>query len=257
MQLTPHTAATHKGRRPYQEDRFFSISLPQGFAMGVFDGHGGFRVSQMASELTPKLLTAALDAGKPIPEALKDVFEKLNAATAGNYDGSTASIVFIPTSADVAHVAVIGDSPVIIRQADGTIWHAPDHNVRSNPAEAKAAEGRGGYIHDGYLCATFDGIGLQMARALGDVELRKVLSRVPDIASIPLGEGSFVLVCTDGALDPGHGQTAEQAQKVVELIQSGSDAQAIVDRAVKIPTGDNVTAMLVRVENAADVSTSD
>lgn len=251
MTLQPHTAATHKGRRPYQEDRFFSLSHPKGFAMGVFDGHGGHQVSHMASELAPKLLTAALEGDKPIPDVLKNVFEKLNLATAGLYEGSSASIVFI--TADTVHVAVLGDSPVIVRTADGTIWHGPDHNVRSNEAEAEAARGRGGFIHDGYLCETYNGPGLQMARALGDVELRRVLLRTPEIASVPLGEGSWVLVASDGALDPGHWDAHESAQKVVELIQSGSDAQAIVDRAVAIPTGDNVTALIVRVENAADV----
>src|SRR5208337_742222 len=164
------------------------------------------------------------------------------------HDGTTASIAFIPLSADVVYVAVLGDSPVIVKQADGSIWVAPEHNVRTNKAEAEAAKQRGGAVVGGYLVAHWDGPGLQMARALGDKALDKVLSRVPEISTQALGVGSFVLVCTDGALDPGHENAEAAAKSVVELIQSGGDAQAIVDRAVAVPTGDNVSALLVRVE---------
>jgi serine/threonine protein phosphatase PrpC len=225
--------------------------MPQGLCFGVFDGHGGCNCAHRASETFPGLFVDELgEPGATPQDAFLKAFEKLHNATKDMHEGTTASVVFIPLSADMVHVAVLGDSPVIVKRADGSIWIAPEHNVRTNNAEAEAAMARGGKVIGGYLVAHWDGPGLQIARALGDKVLDRVLSRVPEISAQALGVGSFVLVCTDGALDPGHENTEAAAESVVELIQSGGDAQAIVDRALGIPTGDNVSALLVRVESA-------
>lgn len=249
LTLTAVSTATAQGRRPYQEDRFFTFSSAEGLCFGVFDGHGGDTVADIAQEEFPGMLVDELgEPGATPQDVLLKAFARLNEATKSHYQGSSASVVFLPWSGDLVHVAVLGDSPVVIKRADGSIWHGPDHNVRSNKDEAAAAQARGGFIINGYLTAHFSGPGLQMARALGDVELAKVLSRTPEISTQVLGVGSFVLVATDGAFDPGHENTNEAADEIVALIQSGGDAQAIVNRAVAIPTGDNVTALLVRVE---------
>jgi protein phosphatase 1L len=248
MTLQPLTIAEHKGRRPYQEDRHFHMSHALGTAFGVFDGHGGEACSHFCAENYPATLAAELDSGKPPLEALQASFEKLNQRTQRMYPGTTASVVFIPLLADAAYVAVIGDSPVIIRAAGGSVWVAPEHNVRTNEAEAQAARARGGFVLYGYLYARQEGNGLQMARALGDYELDRVLSRVPDTASVPLDAGSWVLVATDGALDPSHANEAEGIVALTALVDGGAGAQAIVDRALAIPTHDNVTALLVRAK---------
>lgn len=251
MKLKPLTAATHRGQRKYQEDRYFQTSLDQGLVFGVFDGHGGAQCSDFCVNKFPELLIMELESGvfaHDAAAALDVAFQRLNDVTRQMSTGTTASVVFIPKDAAVAHVSVIGDSPVIIRSTGGPIWVAPEHNVRTNQVEAQAAIARGGYVYNGYLSASYSGSGLQMARALGDYELDRVLSRMPDSASIPLDAESWVLVATDGALDPSHVNEAEGIVALTELINGGADAQAIVDRALAIPTHDNVTALLVRVE---------
>ena len=55
-------------------------------------------------------------------------------------------------------------------------------------------------------------------------------------------------MCTDGAVDPGHGDSAGPIAQIAKLIEDGADAQAIVDRALAARTGDNVTAVLWRAE---------
>jgi serine/threonine protein phosphatase PrpC len=143
----------------------------------------------------------------------------------------------------------MGDSPILIKDKDGKINISPDHNIRTNDAERRAAEDRGGFCDGGYLFASFDGMGLQMARALGDSHLNKVLSRLPDVYAVEINENSFVLVGTDGLFDPGHWNFKVEADAVVKLIDEGADAAALVTRAVNIPTGDNVTAILARFAN--------
>jgi serine/threonine protein phosphatase PrpC len=162
--------------------------------------------------------------------------------------GSTASLVFIPKDESRVDVAVLGDSPVLVSRPDGSIWVSPEHNIRTNEAEADAAIKRGGFVHSGYLFASYDGDGLQMSRALGDYELDRVLSREPEVFSHVLGKDSWVLVCSDGAVDPGHGAAQANIDTIVRMIEDeDADAQDIVDRALAAKTGDNVTAILVRL----------
>jgi len=219
--------------------------------MAVFDGHGGAQVSHLASERFPVLFVNEItEPGTTPAQAFERSIAKLNLETQHFVPGSTLSAVFVPAKGDTATCAVIGDSPIIVKDAEGKTNIGPEHNVRTNLAEAEAAKKRGGFVGGGYLYATYNGDGLQMARALGDSGLAKVLSRVPDIYEVKLGPSSFVIVATDGAFDPGHYEFTKAAEAVVALVEGGGDAAAVVDRAVKIPTGDNVTAIVVRLSEA-------
>jgi serine/threonine protein phosphatase PrpC len=249
LKLQPHSSATRMGQRRYQEDRLFAAATEEGFLIGVFDGHGGDEVSHFASEELPGIFANEIGAAGATPRsALENAVQKVNLATQHYRSGSTLSLAFVPSNGDTVHCAVLGDSPILVKDAEGKINVSPDHNVRTNQAEAAAAVKRGGTIRNGYLCDSYYGISLQMARALGDSELSRVLSRVPDIYEVKVGPGSFVLVATDGAFDPRHYGFAKEAEEVVKLVERGADAQAIVDRAVALLTGDNVSAVLVRFE---------
>lgn len=265
--LQPISSASAKGQRPYQEDRYLVSSLPQGTLLAVFDGHGGSETAQFAYKRIAKIFAdniaaehtaaahladvdaadlAKVEASDLAAAALEKTILSLNISTQHMGPGSTLSVVFIPTNGDVAVCAVLGDSPIIIKDADGKINISPEHNVRTNDQERKAAEARGGYVSGGYLFESYHGMGLQMARALGDVHLNKVLSRIPDIYEVKLSAKSFVIVATDGAFDPGHYEFEKAAEAVVQLVEGGADAQAVVDRALKIETGDNVSCIVAR-----------
>jgi len=144
----------------------------------------------------------------------------------------------------------LGDSPVIIRTDKGEYWHAPEHNVRSNPAEVIRIKAMGGTVYGGYAYPPRDGSftagGLQLSRTLGDSGHSAILSREPEIFEIPLGERSFVLVGTDGLFDPSH-NSSEPASSIVALINKGASADDLVKYAIGVPTHDNVTAILVKI----------
>lgn len=235
--------------RPYQEDRFFTCGCPKGLLIGVFDGHGGEYVSHYASEKFPGIFADEITEPKATPRiALKKAIKKLVTLTQPHAAGSTLSLVYIPYRGNTVTCAVMGDSPIIIKDAKGEINIGPEHNVRTNEAERKAAEDRGGFVSGGYLCASFSGGGLQMARALGNIHLNRVLSRTPDIYTVKINKDSFVIVATDGVFDPGHYEFDKAAEAVVKLVEDGADAQVLVDRAVAIPTGDNASAIIARFE---------
>jgi serine/threonine protein phosphatase PrpC len=230
--------------------------MEQGILLAVFDGHGGADVAHLASEEFPALFVNEIGEEGATPRiALENSIQKLNVMTQHLGPGSTLSVVFIPWKGDTATCAVLGDSPIIIKDAEGKINISPEHNVRTNYEERRAAEARGGFVSDGYLFQSYSGMGLQMGRALGDAHLSKVLSRVPDIYEVKLNKDSFVIVASDGCFDPGHYDFKKAAEAVVKLVEEGADAQAVVDRAVGIKTGDNASAIIARFEADAERDT--
>ena len=241
------TTATAKGRREYQEDRSFTFETPEVIVLGVFDGHGGTKCAEHCVAKMPNIIAYWLANEDDLTLVLKESFAKVNADTFQMYDGAAASVVIIDKEHMQAVVAILGDSPVLIKTSDSDVWVSPEHNVRSNMAEADAAIKLGGIVHGGYLSKTYYGSGLQMSRAFGDSALHSVLNREPEIFTLNLNKISWVLVATDGAFDPAH-TDAKAKGYVAEQITRGllPDAQAVVDRAIAARTGDNVTAILWR-----------
>jgi serine/threonine protein phosphatase PrpC len=218
--------------------------------MAVFDGHGGADVSDFCIQN----LVAAYEAVKEDPTLpngqmkLGGIFEFLSTRTDEMEAGSTASIVALANNGTEALVGVLGDSPVYVKKADGTIWAAPCHNVRTNPREVDVAQARGGVVYDGYL---FDGKGLtahgiQMSRALGDKDLANVLSREPEIFTVPIDVGSWILVASDGLIDPAH-KESNLEWAVIDMIEKGKSARDLVQYALAVPTDDNVSVIIAKV----------
>ena len=257
----PISDATSLGRRDYQEDRLLTSTMEQGTLLAVFDGHGGSEAAEMCDEYFPGLFDDAI--GQPSvdsPTAIRIAFADMAKMTNDLASGSTASIAYIPWNKtanpwtiDIVWVAILGDSPVITKSTVGETRVSPEHNVRTNLVERAVAVQRGGTYNGGYL---FDyagrngmyGQGLQMARAFGDRDLSRVLSREPEMYSVSLGPGSYILVATDGLVDPGHREPEAALKAITELIDGGADAQALVDYAIAVPTYDNATAILARFE---------
>ena len=249
MNLKPVTSATHQGTRYYQEDRFFTLTCEKGTLIAVCDGHGGAQCSHRVSESLPVAFAEAISKPKTtVRKALEESIHQIAVEVEYFQNGSTLSCVFVPFKGNYVTCAVVGDSPIVIKDADGNINISPDHNVRTNPEEAQAVIERGGFVQNGYAFATYDGGGLQMGRALGDTELRRILSTKPDIYRVKVNKESFVIVATDGAFDPGHYDFKQSAAAVVQIVAEGGEAEQIVKHALDIKTGDNVTALVGRFE---------
>jgi serine/threonine protein phosphatase PrpC len=224
--------------------------MEEGILLAVFDGHGGHETAHWASEEFPGLFVDAIGEPNATPrKAFEESIHKLAIMTQAEGPGSTLSAVFIPAKGNTVTCAVLGDSPIIIKDNKGKINIGPEHNVRTNEAEAQRVRDLGGFVVDGYAYDNRFAMGLQMARALGDSSLARILSRKPDVYSVKVNKDSFVIVASDGAFDPGHYGFAESVKNVVTLLEEGAEAQAIVDHALKIKTGDNVSALVARFES--------
>ncbi len=250
--LAAVTTATHQGGRPYQEDRavcaWIECHAGTGWLLGVFDGHRGAEAAEQASQVLHALFLQHFAARRgDITGALDDVLRYLHELTHIQLAGSTASVVFIPADGEAVYLAVLGDSPIAIQDASGKSHFGPDHNIRTNYRERKAALARGGVFSEGYLeDPQVPGVGLQMSRSLGDMDLTWVLERKPEIEKVALGGSGILLVGSDGLLLPRKGHNAEQLARLLALIHEGADAQALVADALARGADDNITAIVWR-----------
>lgn len=236
--------ATHIGTRPSQEDRIILDKTPEGILIGVADGHGGSEVADILEHHVERWWRA-ID-GNSYLKALRYVFEMAQASVWAYPAGSTLSLAFIQADQKLAHIGVVGDSPVIAERLRGDMFVAPEHNVRSNMEERGRAIGRGGIYYSGYI---WNGIGdnakgLQMSRALGDVGMGDILSHEPALMTVSLGD--FLLVASDGLIDPKHTQRDPNNWATFDRVKAGMGTKALVDEAVALPTNDNATAVLWR-----------
>lgn len=231
------THATAQGPRPYQEDRLVTHINGEQSLLVVLDGHGG---AEVAEHCATRLQT--LDTLPDTESGMLGMVQILAAETDDMEAGSTLSMVSV--TAEGAIIAVLGDSPVITMDQEGQLRVSPEHNVRTNLAERAAAEARGGSYANGYIWLGEEG--LQMSRALGDSHLSSILSREPEIYTV--SDPRWVLVLSDGVLDPGHAEPSELIGDLQQLMTTITEpkAQDVLDWALARGLDDNATVVLWR-----------
>lgn len=240
------TSAVKQGPRPYQEDWHVCLRIDKpnlkGWLLAVMDGHNGKLVAELCAEKIEKLFQIADESRAE--ESLRRLVADLNKQTESYIEGSTFSTALILDGVLKVWVAVLGDSPVVVLDQDGKIHISPEHNVRFNLEERKAAEKRGGIYQNGYIWTDLSDLakGLQMGRALGDSAFRKILSREPDIYIIDNPE--WVLVASDGVFDPGHKNTSQLLEEVKKYARRHSNAEEIMKWAENRGLKDNATAIV-------------
>jgi serine/threonine protein phosphatase PrpC len=214
---TPSVAIT-QGLRSEQEDQYCIHSLAakglRGWLLGVFDGHGG---SVSAAEYCRRYLFTRFkpkndaDASYALGRAVK----RLAQETAALSCGTTLSVACILEDTDVALIATIGDSPVIVRTQNDAMWTSNAHNVGANKNERESAERRGALYHNGYISARIDGPYLQLSRALGDADLRSILSDSPDMKTLHCP--THLVLATDGILNIVY-DDSDTHQKIAQMM---------------------------------------
>lgn len=245
------TTAQQQGLRPYQEDTYGVFKYPDGGTLlAVFDGHGGKEASTILGEFLKSTPNPIWTLDK---SALGTLFKTFDALTELCKSGTTASLVYITPDHNKAYVAVLGDSPVIIFDKNNNIWTSPEHNVRTNGDEVQKVLARGGNVYNGYAFKKAESWGaqtqqgLQLSRAFGNYGLREILSQEPELFEIELGPYSWVLVASDGLLDPGHKNTEERINQIVTMVTYGGNAETLVNNAIEKKTGDNVSAIVAHI----------
>lgn len=247
--------ATAVGGRSEQQDRginFFVKSGRRVFAWvgAIFDGFGGSATSDVAVTHLPEICHRHLGPRwHTAPhEHLRAVVHELVQLTSGYYSGSTCSIVAITPSKAVAHVAVLGDSPVLIKRS-GVSHLAPMHNFALSEEAQQYARDHGASIErrgDRYVygCSNEYG-GVQLSHCLGCRPLDHFLVREPYIGSFVLDAQSIVLIGSDGlwARDQTPGEWMQATDK---KLRRGVGAKALVNAVLRAGGYDNTTAIVWR-----------
>ncbi len=241
------TSAVKQGPRSHQEDRYLHMkvvceSRPCGELLAVMDGHGGYTVAGLCEQGIRNVFEFT---GPDQSEAaLKKLVAELSLLTKSFNEGSTISLALITDTPRKVSIAVLGDSPVVVYDKQGRLHTSPEHNVRSNLEERKAAEQRGGIYSGGYIWNDLGdlGQGLQMSRALGDVGLDGILSREPDIYTID--KPVWVLVASDGLFDPVHFDTDSLFEEIRKYAERNANADELMKWAEKRGLKDNATALV-------------
>ena len=215
----------------------------------LFDGHSGALVANFASVNFPTILSKHLKDSDP-EKALRETFLETNKRIFEEEirGGSTGTAVLVLEHE--AYVAHVGDSRAAIVHPDGklerlTVDHRPD-----NEQEAAAVRSRGGFVFRmGGGLSRVNGV-LAITRALGDRDLKDVISAEPDVRKLPADllskeNPSTLIVACDGMWDV---LTDEYVSEVLNTTKDPqSAAQILRNRAYDSGSNDNITVMVFRL----------
>lgn len=242
--------ATAQGRRPSMEDRAVAVERTvAGRAatfLGVYDGHGGSEVADLAAaELHERFFDALARDVEP-REALAVAYAATaRAAERFAHVGSTACAVALIASRLTA--AWLGDSQLVVATREAVRFVAPPHRLEDTRERARV-EAQGAGIAGVYLVR--GDYGLMMTRALGDRWFAPVgVIAEPSFASLELDgtTPALIVVATDGlwdVLDP---------DEVVALFGRQASnpafdyARALANAALAAGTSDNVSVVTALV----------
>lgn len=244
------TAATVCGLRPKQEDRLVVLPREDGYLLAVCDGHGGYRTATTAIAQLVEFCMNHAQRRSAYDEVNAEIFlralvRQIVDKTQNDISGSTLSIAYISEEASRVSVAVLGDSPVVVRLGGqmSSVWVSPEHNVRSNEGDCHYVREHGGEIEGSYLYADPHGGGLQLTRALGDRKFASVLQREAQYFSFSFsGKHNLVAVMSDGVYDA-HTMCTKEDLMIQQPI---TNAGQLVADALLRGSRDNVSAIVWR-----------
>ena len=233
------SSAQIQGPRDRQEDFLVHVDFPFGHLIAVMDGHGGQHTARYCAERIPTLFNPK----QPTEVTLRSMSKKLAAEARKFHSGSTLSIACILEQERRVITSVIGDSPIIVLDADEELHRSVEHNVRTNIPERTRAITRGGVYVNGYIRNPKTATGLQMSRALGDVEMGNVILREAETSSFSIGPKCIVMVGSDGILDPSHQDEEQLLDGLIKEARRGS-ATKIVKWRESLGLDDNTSIVI-------------
>lgn len=247
--------ASIRGRRYDMEDAHIVIPEfrgPHEFYAGVFDGHSGSWVADMAAGKLHTYLQDALDSNSP-QKALHQAFINTDADTLKHRtNGGSTAVVAYANGASL-YVANAGDARAVLDRAGVAKRLSHDHKA-DNKNEMKRIQRLGGFVtpKSDVSVARVNGM-LAISRSLGDHFVNHHFSGVdyitakPNIREVELREGdSTLILACDGVWDV---LSDKQAIEVVAKGKGSSTSQAeiLVDEAYNKGSQDNITALVINL----------
>ncbi len=235
---------TDKGGRPYNEDAYLAVPLPDRpsgliFLGGVADGVGGQVAGRAASAYAVKVLQefflrrSSQLTTKNLPELLRQIFYRINTnihqkgTSSEKYAGMGTTLTCLLASPINVTIAHVGDTRVYIKRGNRIFQITRDHLME----DAGAAE----EIDERF--ALFEEEPMMISRVLGvepDVEV--------DIYRLDIEEGDTFLLVSDGIYQ--YLDEKEMSGTIESRGSSDEAARELADAAVTKGATDNVTAVI-------------
>ncbi|CAN6623121.1 protein phosphatase 2C homolog 1 [Trichomonascus vanleenenianus] len=220
----------------------------------VFDGHAGRQAAEWSSKRLHLLVDSAIKSGghDTVSHALNKAFteadEQMGRQGLQN-SGCTAAVAIMRWEKDgekrrrMLYVANVGDTRVILCRKGTALRLSYDHKG-SDLHEQKRVQNSGGIMINNRV----NGV-LAVTRSLGDNYMKELVSGSPYTTETELcGDDEFIIVACDGLWD-----VCDDA-KAVETIRGIEDpteaSQALVDYALQHFSSDNLTCMVIRLDQS-------
>ena len=248
-----YDVSTHQNKRPYQEDRFTHEYMQHngGEFFGVYDGHGGDKVSSYLQSSVHTYYAQCLGNQLTQQQAFECAFLKTENYALKNFDDGSTAVVAIIDKDNQLHCAWVGDSRAVL-ESNGTVGFATSDHKPERADEHARIKRAGGDIE-------FYGVwrvnGLAVSRSIGDRNLKKMgkgqIVAIPEYAYIQLGtDNHFMIIASDGLWDVMSNEDAvnmvqEEFKKTGALKNS---AQALQNEAIKRGSGDNITVCVIKFD---------
>ena len=249
-----------QGRRDYMEDTNIIHELEGISVYGVFDGHGGGEISKFLKDEFWNFLTAefksisCLDHSNEVKNAIHTTFLKIDRhlstirAIGQNHDPGSTAVIALKIK-NKLYLGNLGDSRAIIFDSCGNLLASTkDHKPLDEQLRIEKA---GGVVAWGRVNGN-----LAVSRAFGDfahkikdnryMGVNSIVSPVPDVFGIDLLiTGPIILVlASDGLWDVMSPDGVISRFKTLNLKLL---AQTLVEEAYSKGSGDNITALVVKL----------
>ncbi|MFC1807979.1 FHA domain-containing protein, partial [Candidatus Omnitrophota bacterium] len=265
--------STYSVQTKEKEDRLVNgrIEFPgvphgKGRLMVVIDGHGGKEAAEMIEDNLQEYFKRAMASELgDVSKALKSMFAALRELVKDEGSGATLAVVYIPNDQMKAYVGVLGSTYVVIKDANGNVNYGPDHRPKYNLAEREDAIARGAAYDEesGSIIPSEPQVrglvgGINTSRSLGDSDLGDIVSREPDIYSLPLSEEGFAAILSDALLEKIHsplseGEVAHQRQLdfVSRLAVRENAAEKLVSQGLRSGAKEDCTAIVWNAKSSS------
>ena len=249
-----------QGERSEMEDAHCIAENKRYLVAGVFDGHGGKKVSNYVSKQVQKYFLGKVDKMQGnVHQAFEEIiWEMQQIILEGKVkDGTTLVVSLIDKEKGIIYTATLGDS-------EGMIWRGSDTNkkaiplscvrnwdskkdrdrvlelLKSHPDQGELQQENGSKTR---LVARNGSINL--SRSLGDKSLKRFLSPKPKITRQFLNPGDTVILACDGLMD--YVPVRKLAEKMTGDI--GKLPEKLVHIALNddFRSKDNVTVLAIQV----------
>lgn len=220
----------------------------------IYDGHGGREAVEPVQRRLHELFAEELERANSSPrESFERAYSRMDSELESRrclYVGSTAITCLVcrdaATGRRMLYTANAGDSRALLyRRGVGAVRLSYDHKA-SDEGEARRVNDNGGFI----ACKRVLGV-LSISRAFGDFALKHVVISEPFTSAEELrdDDDTHLILACDGLFD------VMSDEEVVRLVteedalreDAQAAAEALVKRALREGSTDNISVMVVRL----------